>query len=225
MFIVIVGGGRTGSHLALLLLEEGHRVALIEHRPEMLERLHRELPTECVVQGIPTDPEVLEHAGIRTADALAACYPEDADNLVVCYLARKHYGVRRIIGRVSNPRNSWLYDEKFCVDIALHQPQVLASLIEEQMVVGDMVTLLKLHRGAFSLVEDTIPEGAAAVGKALRDLTLPESCVIVAVIREGEVVVPRGQTVFAAGDEVLALTDRDGRDVIARLFGGPPNGA
>lgn len=218
MYVVIVGGGRTGSHLAHVLLEEQHRVTLIENRPEMLVRLHRELPTETILEGCPTDPAVLAQADLGAADALAACYPDDADNLVVCHLARSRFGVRKVIGRVSSPRNAWLYDEKFGVDVAVQPSEMLAAVIEEQMVLGQMVTLLKLRTGAYSLVEDVVAPGSVAEGRALKDVPLPANCVVVAILRGDELVVPRGWTTFTAGDGVIALTDRAGRESLARLF-------
>lgn len=224
MFIMIVGGGRTGSHLAHVLLNQNHTVRLIEDRPTYLARLHRELPTEVIFEGDPTDPAVLEQAGIAEADALVACRPQDADNLVICYFARTMHRVPRIIGRVNTPANSWLYDELFHVDISLNQSEILAGMIEEEVVLGDMVTLLKLQRGEFSLVEERIVEDAPVVGQALKDIALPESCVIVAVLRSGEVVVPRGHTVLQVGDEVLALTDRPGAEVLAALLESPQQG-
>src|SRR5690554_3958981 len=106
MYVLIPGGGRTGTQLALLLLEQNHDVCVIEHRPEVLSRLHREVPTETIYQGNAVEPEVLEQAGIRRADVLAACTSNDEDNLVLCYLARQRYQVPRTIARINNPRNA-----------------------------------------------------------------------------------------------------------------------
>ncbi len=227
MFVLIVGGGRTGTHLASLLVEQNQRVRLIEHRREVLARIHRELPTEVIYEGGFTDPQVLEHAGIREANVLAACTSSDADNLALCFLARTHYNVPRIIARVNNPRNAWLFDEKFHVDVALNQPAILANLIVEEMSLGDMMTLLKLRRGQYALVEEKIPFGAKAVGAAIKDLALPAECVIAAIIRHGKMVMPRGITVFEAGDEVLAVTNPDGARQLAALFapGVAPSGS
>jgi trk system potassium uptake protein TrkA len=152
---------------------------------------------------------------------LAACTPNDADNLVLCFLARTLYGVPRTIAQINHPRNAWLFDQKFYVDVALNQAEILASLIEEEMSLGDMMTLLKLRRGQYSLVEEKIPAGAKAVGVAIKDLALPEHCVIAAIIRRGDVVVPRGVTSLEVGDEVLAVTDRHGAEELAALFAPP----
>jgi trk system potassium uptake protein TrkA len=152
---------------------------------------------------------------------LAACTADDADNLALCFLARTRYNVPRIIARVNNPHNAWLFDEKFHVDVALNQPAILASLIIEEMSLGDMMTLLKLRRGQYSLVEEKIPAGARAVSVAIKDLALPDECVIAAIIRRGKMVVPRGVTVMEVGDEVLALTNRGGAEQLAALFAAP----
>lgn len=218
MFVIIAGGGRTGAQLANLLINQNHEVRVLENRHEVLERIHRELPTETIFEGDPMDLAVLEQAGIRRADVMAACTTQDDQNLTLCYLARKLYRVPRTIARVNNPRDAWLFDEKFHVDVAVNQAELLASLIQEEMSFGDMITLLKLRRGNYSLVEEKVPAGAPAIGVAIKDLTLPEHCVIAAIIRQGEVIVPRGITTFEAGDEVLAVTDVQGAAHLAQLF-------
>jgi len=218
MYVLIAGGGRTGTQLAHLLLEQNHKVRVLEHRREVLTRIHRELPTEVIYEGNATDLEELEQAGIRQVQVVAACMANDEDNLVVCYLARQHFGVPRTIARINNPRNAWLFDEKFCVDVSLNHSEVMARLIEEEMSLGDMMTLLKLRRGDYSLVEEKIPDGARAIGVAIKDLDIPETCVIAAIIRDGKVVVPHGASVFESGDEVLAVTDREGAEKLAALF-------
>lgn len=221
MFVIIIGGGRTGTQLASILLLQKHDVHVVEYRPEVLSRIHRELPTEIIYEGHYTDPQLLERAGIRDADVLAACTVSDADNLAVCYLGRKLYNIQRTIARVNNPRNAWLFDEKFHVDVALNNAEIMARLIEEEMSMGDMITLMKLRRGDYSLVEEKIPEGAKAIGMAIKDLALPETCVIAAIIRRGKVVVPRGVTILEQGDEVLAITDREGANELIKLFTPP----
>jgi trk system potassium uptake protein TrkA len=221
MFVIIAGGGRTGSHLAGLLVSQGHEVRLIEWRADTLVSLHRELPTEVIVEGDPTDPAVLVTAGIERANVIAAVTANDADNLVIASLARFHFAVRRTIGRVNNPRNAWLFTPEFGVDVCLNQADVMARLIEEEMSLGDMMTLLKLRRGNYSLVEEKIHPEAKAVGVAIKDLPLTEHCIISGILRHGEMVLPRGMTEMQAGDEILALVDEEGRDRLAELLGRP----
>ncbi len=219
MFVVIAGGGRTGSHLAALLMAQGHNVRLIDARPDTLASLHREMPTETIIEGDPTDPHVLEQAGIAQAQVLAAVTGDDADNLVITALARYQYGVRRTIGRVNNPRNAWLFTADFGVDAVLNHADVMAKLIEEEMSIGDMMTMLKLRQGKYSLVEEKIAPGASAIGQAIKDLPLPEHCVISGIIRHGELILPRGITTLEQGDEILALVDDGARDGLAQLLG------
>ena len=221
MFVIIAGGGRTGAQLATVLLSENYQVRIIEHRRELLARLHRELPTEVVYEGSPIDPQVLERADIRKAQVLAATTDTDANNLVLCYMAREMFKVPRIIARVNNPRNAWLFDDNFHVDVALNQANVLAHLIQEEMSLGDMMTLLKLRRGRYSLVEEKIPPGARASGVAIKDLGLTDQCVIAGIIRHGKVVLPRGNTILEPEDEVLAVTDQEGAHRLAELFAPP----
>ncbi len=221
MFVLIAGGGPTGAQLATLLVVQNHRVRLIEDRREVLSRIHRELPTEVIYEGNATDLQVLEQAGIRQAQVLVACTVNDADNLVLCFLAHTLYAVPRIIGRINNPNHAWLFDQKFHVDVALNEATILAHLIEEEMSLGDMMTLLKLRRGEYSLIEVRIPAGAEAVGVAIKDLTLPDPCVIAAIIRQGKMVLPRGATTLEVGDEVLAVTDHAGAEQLAALFAPP----
>jgi trk system potassium uptake protein TrkA len=218
MFVVIAGGGRTGAQLAALLLAQDHRVCVVEHRSEILAHLHRELPTEVIFEGDATDPQVLEQANIAQAQVVAACLPDDAQNLVLSFVARTRYGVPRIIAQINNPRSAWLFDQKFHVDVALNQSEILAKLIEEEMSLGDMMTLLKLRRGQYSLVEEKLPAGAKAVGVAIQDLGLPDQCVVAAIIRRGKMVLPHGATVLEVGDEVLAVTNRPGAEHLAALF-------
>jgi len=218
MFVLIIGAGRTGSQLAAVLMRQNYTVHLIENRREVLGRIHRELPTEAIFEGDPVNPDVLEKAGIREADVLAAVTTSDDLNLALCYLARERYATRRTIARVNNPGNAWLFNELFNVDVAVNQSEIIAQLIEEEMSLGDMMTLLKIRRGNYSLVEEKIPVGAKAIGKMIKDLVLPDHCVIAAIIRKGEVIVPRGVTTFQENDEVLAVTDAEGAKKLMELF-------
>jgi trk system potassium uptake protein TrkA len=221
MYVIIIGGGRTGAHLASLLLAQGHEVQLIEHRADILAYVHHELPTEIIYEGDGTDPQVLEDVDIRRANVVAAVSSDDADNLVAASLARQQYGIRRVIGRVNNPRNAWLFTPEFGVDVALNLADIMAKLIEEEMSLGDMMTMQKLRRGKYSLVEEKIFPGARAVGVAVKDLQLPPNCIISGIIRQGEIVIPRGVTTLEEGDEILALVDDTARPHLEKILGRP----
>jgi trk system potassium uptake protein len=221
MFVIIASGGRTGAQLANMLIGMDHEVRVVEDRPEVLSRIHRELPTEVVVEGDPMDLVVLEQAGIRQADVMAACTTLDEHNLTLCYLAKTLFGTRRTIARVNNPRDAWLFDKKFYVDVAVNQAEILSSLIQEEMSLGDMITLVKLRKGNYSLVEEKIAHGAPAIGVMIKDLNIPERCVIAAIIRKGEVMIPRGISQIEEGDEILAVSDMEGAHQLSDMFSAP----
>ena len=221
MLVIVVGGGRTGSHLAALLHSQGHQVSLVEHRKPTLARLHRELPTEIIVEGEGTDPQTLESVGIKEAQVVAAVTDNDADNLVTASLARYHFNVKRVIARVNNPKNAWLFTKEMGVDVALNHADLMAKLIEEEMSLGDMMILSKLRRGKYTLVEEKIYPGAKAIGVTIKDLPLPPNCVISGILRGSEMIMPRGVTMLEAGDEIIAMVDDDAANELARLLGRP----
>lgn len=205
MFVIIVGGGQTGSQLAIQLIHAGHKVKVIEDRPVVLERLQAELPSDSVVAGDGSSPSVLEKAGIEQANVLAAVTGEDESNLVITTLGRFEFNVPRIIARVNNPKNAWLFDTEMGVDVALNQADILAKLILEEMSLGDMMTLLKLRKGEFSIVEEKVHPTSQAAGKRLADIDLPPDCVFVAILRKGQMIIPHGDTLLLPVDEVIAL--------------------
>jgi len=219
MFVIIVGGGKTGSSVAELLLKEKHRVVVVEHRSDIIERLREELPPESVFDGDASLPSVLEEAGITEANVVAAVTGEDEANLVVCTLARFEYGVPRIIARVNNPKNAWLFTPEMGVDVALNEADMMAHLVAEEMSLGDMMTLLKFRKGQYALVEEKVHPLALAVGKAIRDLRLPPQCVLAAIIRKGELIIPKGDVQLQPADEVIALVHSSEAAALASLLG------
>ncbi len=206
MKVLIVGGGQVGSYLANLLLKDGHAVTLVEERPKQLALLRQELPEGTVVAGGFTDPLVLEKAGITQANVVVAVTSKDEENLVISTLARFEFGVKRVIARVNNPQNSWAFTPEMGVDVGLNQADLMAHLVAEEMSLGDMITLLKLNKGQFSLVQEKVHPNSSVVGKSLRELSLPNDCVIFAVIRHSELLIPRGDTVLKINDEILAVS-------------------
>ena len=205
MFVIIVGGGKTGSHLAEMLLQAGHQVRVIEDRDSVLDKLREELPAAMVVAGDGSSPSVLEAAGVREAKVLAAVTGEDETNLVISTLARFEFNVPRVIARVNNPKNAWLFTGEMGVDVALNQADILAQLIAEEMSLGDMMTLLKLRKGEYSVVEEKVHPASVAVGLQLSELTIPDECVIAAILRKGRLIIPHGDTTLQVADEIVAV--------------------
>jgi trk system potassium uptake protein TrkA len=219
MFVIVAGGGKVGTRLASLLLAEGYRVRLIEARREEMARLQQELSAEVVVEGSATDPNLLEATGVRQAHVVAAVTGADETNLVVTSLARFEFGVPRTIGRVNNPKNAWMFTPDMGVDVALDQADLMAHLVIEEMSLGDMMTLLKLRKGQYSLVEEKVDATSTAAGQAVRDLDLPAECILAAVIRKGQLLIPRGDTVLQPADEVLAVVHGAQLAQLAALLG------
>jgi len=221
MFVLISGGGRTGTRLANLLINQNYKVRLIEHRRELLTHLHQELPTEVIYEGNAVDPSVLEAAGAREAHVVAAVTSDDSTNLAICFVAKALFEVPRAIARVNNPVNAWLFDEKFKVDVALNSADVLAHLIQEEMSLGDMMTIFKLRRGRYSVVEEKVPAGAKGIGIQLKDMALAEHCVIAAIIRDGVMTLPRGDSTLQENDEIIAVASPEGAQMLADLLAHP----
>lgn len=221
MNVLIAGGGRTGARLANLLINQNYKVRLVEHRRELLGYLHQELPTEVIYEGNPVDPSVLDAAGIRDAHSVAAVTSNDSANLAICYLAKTLFEVPRTISRVNNPNNAWLFNEKFLVDVALNSADVFAHLIQEEMSLGDMMTIFKVRRGRYSVVEEKVPAGAKGIGVQLKDMDLADQCVIAAIIRDGVMTLPRGDSTLQAEDEIIAVASPEGAQKLSELLAFP----
>ena len=221
MFVIVVGGGNTGSQLAKFLLDAGHTVNVVDERSAVLEKLSKEIPVEAIINGDGSSPAVLEKAGIHKAQVLAAVTGSDETNLVITSLGRFEFNVPRVIARINNSKNAWLFTPEMGVDVSLNQAEILARLSAEEMSIGDMMTILKIRRGKFSIVEEKIAPGAQAIGKAIKELSFPNNCVISGIIRHGELILPRGATILEEGDEILALVDNDSRMTLAKLLGRP----
>jgi trk/ktr system potassium uptake protein len=219
MNVIVIGGGEVGTYLAALLQAGSHTVKVIETRPEEIPRIRRVLAPQLVICGDGTDPAVLEAAGVRQAQVLAAVTGTDEANLVVTTLARFEFNVPRTIARVHTPKNAWMFTPAMGVDVALNQADLMAHLIAEEMSLGDMMTLLKLRKGQYALVEERVAATAPAAGKAIGDLPVPTECALAAVIRGGQLLIPRAGLVLRPADEVLAVVHHAHAGQLATLLG------
>jgi trk system potassium uptake protein len=161
-------------------------------------------------------------AGIAHADVMVAATGDDEDNLVISLLAKQEFAVPRVVARVNNPKNHGLFTEAWGVDVAVSTPHILRSLVEEAVTVGSMIKVMQFERGHVSLHAVTLADRSASVGQTLRDLALPVDAAAVAVVREGHVVVPKEDTVFAAGDEVLVVTSEGSERQVRETLVGEP---
>ena len=208
MKIAIAGAGNVGRFMAKDLLRFGHTVVLIDQDGDLIQR-HQHRIQVTWIQADATEPVDLQGAGLHSCDVLVAATGDDKVNLVTSLLAKQEFGIRRVVARVNHPNNEWMFNEAWGVDESVSPPHLLTSLVEESVVVGDLVELLRLEQGRVSLVELTLAEGSPAVGKVLGELSLPRDVAVTAIIRAGHVVVPRDETPLMVGDEVLALTTRE----------------
>lgn len=220
MLAVIIGGGRGGSYLAEDLQAQGYQIKVVDRRPEVVAKLRQEIKGE-VICGDGCSPEVLERIDTARADLVVALTHDDEDNLVICRLAKHHFQVPRVIARVNNPRNEWLYTKAWGVDVAISQVHITSKVIEEEIGLGELVTLLKLNRGEAALVDVRLPEVSPARGKAIRALNLPPDTIIVSVIRGGKLVIPRGDTTLEADDEILAVSTVAAEKSLKDILVGP----
>lgn len=218
MFAIIAGGGRTGSYLASNLLEAGHKVTIIEKRPQTYEKIQREIKTDIIL-GDGSSPTLLLGTGIKKANLVIAVTSQDEDNLVIARLAKLEFNVPRVIARVNHPKNYKIFTKEWGVDVAVSATHIIAKLIEEEATVGDLVTLLKLKSGNVALVEARIGSSSPLIGKEIRELQLPPDCVVVSILRGDEVVFPKGQSMIAEGDEILVLTSVASEKNLSELLG------
>jgi len=205
MRVVIAGAGAVGRHLASDLAARGHEVTLIEQQPQTVDKAREWAPGVEFLLGDACEPWVLEKANLSGADVLVAATGDDEDNLVTSLLAKQEYGVPRVLARVNHPKNEWLFNEQWGVDAAVSPPHILTALVEEAVTVGDLVRLLRLEGGRVALVEMTLPDDSPNAGRPLYELRLPPDSAIVAILREGHVVIPQPESVVAAGDEIVAI--------------------
>ena len=203
--VLIAGGGKVGTYLAKILLDGGHKVTILENGKDDCERLKKEFSSSVLVFGNPTNPHDLHAAGIKSVQVVAAVTRYDEVNLVIASLAKFEFRVKRTIARVNIPKNAWLFTREMGVDVTVNQADLMAHLIAREMSAHDMETMLKLRTGRYSLVEHIVETGSVASGKAIKDLHLPQECVLSAIIRNDKLVIPRGNIILVPGDEVLAV--------------------
>lgn len=221
MKIAIAGAGNVGRFMAKDLLRLGHTVILIDQNGDLIQK-HQDRIDVTWLHADATEPLTLQGAGLSTCDVMVAATGDDKVNLVSSLLAKQEFGIRRVVARVNHPNNEWLFNEAWGVDESVSPPHLLTSLVEEAVVVGDLVTLLRLEQGKVLLVEVTLAESSPAVGKVLRELTLPRDAVITAIIRAGHVVIPRDETPLMVGDEILALTTLENEPELEMLLSARP---
>jgi trk system potassium uptake protein TrkA len=215
--VVIAGAGAVGTFLAEDLSKNGHEVLLIEKSASALPQLPDKLDIQLVIADA-CEVDVLQDAELDRADVVIAATGDDEDNLVISLLAKQEFAVPRVIARVNHPKNHWLFNETWGVDVAVSTPHLISALVEEAVSVGSIVRLLQFEGAGARLVEVTLAEQSPAVGISIGAIGLPRGATIVAIIRDGHIVVPRPDTQLSAGDEVVLLVVGDAEDQVRSLL-------
>jgi trk system potassium uptake protein len=221
MRVAIAGAGNVGVFIANDLVTTGHEVLVLEQNPDVVQRVqsHAAEGVEWIVADA-CEVASLRTAGLERCDVVVAATGDDEDNLVISLLAKQEFGVPRVVARVNHPKNEWLFNENWGVDLSVSTPHLITALVEEAVSVGRLVRILQFEGGNVRLVEVTLAENAPVVDKAIRDLDIPRDATIVAVVRGEHVVMPRGDTVFESGDEVLAMVTSDSEDDVRQILTG-----
>jgi trk system potassium uptake protein TrkA len=220
MRVVVVGGGNVGTFIASELHQAGHEVLIVEVDPDRVKQATavNEPPGVPWLQADGCEVSELAKAGVDKADVVAAVTGDDEDNLVVSLLAKQEFAVPRVVARVNNPKNEWMFNEMWGVDVSVSTPHLLTALVEEAVSVGSLVRLLSFERGRAGLVEVTLAEGSPAIDKEIVELGFPRDSTVVAIIRQEHVVVPRGDTPLLQGDEVLVLVTPESEEAVRHLL-------
>src|SRR5579875_2895342 len=216
MRVAIAGAGAVGRSIAQELTASGHEVLLIDRNPKAIKvysvpRAEWLLADACEISS-------LDEAGLERCNAVIAATGDDKVNLVVSLLAKTEYGVPRVVARINDPKNEWLFNESWGVDVAVSTPRMLSALVEEAVSVGDLVRLMTFRQSDASLVELTMPDGAPLAGQRLGDIEWPADTVLFAILREGRVIVPSSDDPLEPCYELLSATTEDVEDELGKLL-------
>ena len=207
MRVVIAGAGSVGRSIARELLRNEHHVLLIDRDADG-ERVAK-VPDASWLQADACEIEALSEAGLADCEVVVAATGDDKVNLVLSLLAKTEFGVPRTVARVNNPKNEWMFDEVWGVDVAVSTPRLMSALVEEAVSVGDLVRIFSFQRGGTELVEMVLPSDSPRIGTLVSELTFPGDAVLVAVIRDGRAMAPERDGVLEAGDELLFVVSSD----------------
>jgi trk system potassium uptake protein TrkA len=216
MRVVIAGAGSVGRSIARELLDSGHQILLIDKDADDVQASR--VPEASWLLADACEIASLEEARLEDCDVVVAATGDDKANLVTSLLAKTEFGVPRTVARVNNPKNEWMFDESWGVDVAVSTPRLMTALIEEAVSIGDLVRIFQFQQGRASMVEVTLPEGSEFVGRRIGDIVWPEDTVLVAVIRKQRPFAPTPDDAIEAADELLFITTAEQEQDLQRLF-------
>ena len=222
MRVIIAGGGSVGRFIAEELHALGHDVTIIDNDRDIVARGQRAGEPAGVnwYEGDACEIPALADIGMATADCVAAVTGDDEDNLVISLLSKQEFGVPRVVARVNNPKNEWMFNEVWGVDVSVSTPHLLTALVEEAVTVGSFIRLLSFEGGRARLAEVRLAEGTPVDGKTIETLGVPRDATVVAVLRKDRLIVPRGDTMLRAGDEVVVLVTSESEEAVKALLTG-----
>jgi len=216
MRIAIAGAGNVGRAIARELLENGHQVLLIDRDPKALKM--ESVPTAEWLLADACEITSLDLAKLDGCQVLVAATGDDKVNLVASLLGKTEYGVPRVVARVNHPKNEWMFDSSWGVDVSVSTPRIISALVEEAVSVGDVVRLFSFRKGEANLVEITLPDSAKCCGRTVGEVELPEDASLAAIVRDVRVISPQENDVFAAGDELLFVASAKAEDLLKACF-------
>lgn len=216
MKVAIAGAGNVGRAIARELISNGHQVLLIDKDPKALKM--ESVPTAEWLLADSCEISSLDNAQLVNCQVLVAATGDDKVNLVTSLLAKTEYGVPRVVARVNHPKNEWMFDQSWGVDVAVSTPRIITALVEEAVSVGDVVRLFSLHGGKTNLVELTLPDNSPCNGKTVEEITLPQDVALVAIVRDKGVIKPSDHDTFAAGDELIFIANESSEVELKSCF-------
>ena len=216
MKIAIAGAGNAGRAIARELIANGHQVLLIDKNPKSLKM--DSVPNAEWLLADACEISTLDKAGLGQCQVLVAATGDDKANLVASLLAKTEYGVPRVVARVNHPKNEWLFDSSWGVDVAVSTPRIIAALVEEAVSVGDVVRLFSIKSGEANLVEITLPDNSICIGKSVSEIAIPKDASLAAIIRDGHVIAPSPHDLFSAGDELIFVASAEAENQIKGCF-------
>lgn len=216
MRVAIAGAGNVGRAIARELLDNGHNVLLIDKDPKSLKM--DSVPDAEWLLADACEVTSLDNAKLDLCQVLVAATGDDKVNLVASLLAKTEYGVPRVVARINHPKNEWLFDSSWGVDVAVSTPRIISALVEEAVSVGDVVRLFSFRKGQANLVELTLPENSRCIGKTVDEIELPENATLASIVRDGRVISAKGHDVFSAGDELLFVASSEAEALLKGRF-------
>ncbi|MDN5798046.1 MAG: TrkA family potassium uptake protein [Intrasporangium sp.] len=216
MRVVIVGAGSVGRSIAQELLLSGHQVLLIDKDADDVQASR--VPEASWLLADACELASLEEARLEECDVVVAATGDDKVNLVVSLLAKTEFGVPRTVARVNNPKNEWMFDESWGVDVAVSTPRLMTALIEEAVSIGDLVRIFEFQQGRAAMVELTLPDRSEFAGRRIGDVRWPEDTVLVAIIRGQRPIAPTPDDAIESGDELLFITTAEQEAQLQRLL-------